>query len=413
MFELRSRASAPAIYLVMQVVVAFASGLMFTVLALMYIQVAAMDPLQLVLVGTAVEASYFLFEVPTGAWADTYSRRLSVVLGTAIVGLAFVGEGLLPFFAAIVVCEIGRGIGEAFISGAEDAWIAGEVGDDAIGPLFIRSHQLTAAAYLVSIIASVALGSIDVRLPVLLGGSLYVGLAAFLALSMPERGFTRVAGHQRSWAELAATTRDGIGAVRGRPVLLIIATIAFLGGVASEGKDRLEEAHFVVDLGLPVELSPVVWLGIIAFGARLISIVAVQAMRRWLLRLLTDDGRMARFLAALQAARVVSQLAFAWAPGFTLGLGAIWSQALLTSGGVMNAWTIRQIDPALRATVLSMNGTLNAVGQIAGGPPVGLLGSTLGIRAALTASALLLVPTVALFWRVGKTPRAPSAETAP
>lgn len=413
MFGLRSRASAPAVYLVMRAVVAFASGLMFTVLALMYIQVAGMDPLQLVLVGTALELAYFVFEVPTGALADTYSRRFSIVAGIAVVGMAFVVEGLLPLFAAIVLCEIGRGIGEAFISGAEDAWIAGEIGDEAIGPLFIRSHQLTAAAYLASIIASIALGSIDVRLPVVIGGTLYLGLAACLVVAMPERGFTRVASSQRSWTQLAATARDGTRAIRARPALLGLAAIAFFAGAASEGTDRLWEAHFVLDLGLPVELSPVMWLGAISFGGHLISIVATQAMRRWLLRLLTDDRRTADFLAALQAARIVSQLTFAWAPGFAVGLGAVLSQALLTSGGVMTAWTLRQIDPAVRATVLSMNGTLGAVGQVAGGPPVGLLGSTLGIRAALTASALLLVPTVALFRRAGTTQPAPVAEIAP
>lgn len=410
MFDLRSRTGAPAIYLVMRTVIAFASSLMFTVLALMYIQVARMDPLQLVLVGTALELAYFIFEVPTGALADTYSRRFSIILGTAIVGCTFIGTGLLPFFAAIIVFEVARGIGEAFMSGAVDAWIAGEIGDEAIGPLFIRSHQLAQAAALVAIVASVALGSIDLRLPVLVGGSLYVGLAAMLMLAMPERGFTRVPRSERSWAQLAATTRDGAAAVRGRPVLLSIAAIAFFAGAASEGKDRLEEAHFVIDLGLPVELSAVMWLGTIAFGGRLIGIIAVQAMRRWLLRRLTDDTWMARFLAALQAAHVASQLIFAWAPGFAVGLAAVWGQALLTSGGLMSAWTIRQVDPAVRATVLSMNGTLNAVGQVAGGPPVGLVGSTLGIRAALTASALLLLPTVALFYRASRAPRPASID---
>lgn len=402
MFGLRSRASAPAIYLVKRGVTAFAFGLIVTVLSLLYIQVAGMDPLQLVLVGTVLEATYLVLEIPTGALADTYSRRLSVIIGTAIVGLTFVGEALLPVFVAIVVCEAVRGVGEAFLSGAEDAWIAGEVGDDAIGPLFVRGHQIAQAGWLLSIVASVALGSIDLRIPVVLGGALFVLLAGILVIAMPERGFTRTRDQRRSWTKVASTARQGTRVMRAQPVLLMLAAITFFAGAASEGHDRLEEIHFLSNLGLPTVVSPVVWFGIISFGGSLISIAAVQLVRRRLLLLLADDRAMARALAAFQALRIVGQLAFAWAPGFAIGLTGVWSQALLTSGPVMNAWTIRQIDPSVRATVLSMNGTLSAIGQIAGGPPVGVLGSTVGIRAALTASALLLAPTVALFHLAGR-----------
>lgn len=410
MFGLRSRASASAIYLVMRGVTSFAFGLIVTVLALLYIQVAGMDPLQLVLVGTVLEAVYFVFEIPTGALADTYSRRLSVILGMAIVGLAWIGQGLAPFFVAILLCQAAIGIGEALRSGAEDAWIAGEVGDDAIGPLFIRGHQIGRAAWLSSIVASVLLGSVDVRIPVVVGGALQVGLAAFLVLVMPERGFTRTRSQQRSWTQVVTTARDGARVMRGQPVLLMLAAITFFASAASEGYDRLKEAHFISDLGLPGEFSPVVWFGIISFGGSLISIAAVQLVRRWLLRLLADDRSMARALASFQALQVVGQLAFAWAPGFAIGLAAVWSQALLASGPVMNAWTIRQIEPSVRATVLSMNGTLGGIGQVVGGPPVGLLGSALGIRAALTASALLLVPTAALFRLAARRPTPTAAE---
>src|SRR5687767_10084727 len=151
----------------------FAFGLVLTAYALLYIQVAGLDPLQLVLVGTALEVSYFIFEVPTGALADTYSRRFSVIAGFVICGLAWIGEALIPTFAAIVVLEMVRGIGEALLSGAEDAWIAGEVGDDAVAPLFLRGSQLTQAAASMSIPAGAVLGLLDLRTPVPVAAALF------------------------------------------------------------------------------------------------------------------------------------------------------------------------------------------------------------------------------------------------
>ncbi|TLM98697.1 MFS transporter, partial [bacterium] len=72
--------------------------MIFTVNLLYYILVAKLDPLQLVLVGTAVEASIFAFEIPTGVVADSYSRRLSVIIGIFLVGIAFIINGLFPVF---------------------------------------------------------------------------------------------------------------------------------------------------------------------------------------------------------------------------------------------------------------------------------------------------------------------------
>ena len=53
------------------------------------VEVAGLDPLQMVLVGTVLELSVFLFEIPTGVVADVVSRKLSVVIGHAMMGLGF------------------------------------------------------------------------------------------------------------------------------------------------------------------------------------------------------------------------------------------------------------------------------------------------------------------------------------
>ena len=57
----------------------FLGMLAFTVTAVYYVTEVGMSPLQLVLVGTLMEVSIFVFEVPTGIVADIYSRRLSIV----------------------------------------------------------------------------------------------------------------------------------------------------------------------------------------------------------------------------------------------------------------------------------------------------------------------------------------------
>lgn len=62
------------------------SFMMYSVVAAVYrIEVVGLNPFQLVLVGTVLEASVLLFEVPTGAVADTYGRKRSVITGFMLV----------------------------------------------------------------------------------------------------------------------------------------------------------------------------------------------------------------------------------------------------------------------------------------------------------------------------------------
>ncbi len=118
MFADRLGLSARSVYLLFGAWGGLAWSLINAAYVLYYITVAKLDPLQLVLVGTALEASYFVWEIPTGVLADTFSRRLSVIVGTGIIGISWMGEGLVPVFVAIVGFQILQGLGEAFTHGA-------------------------------------------------------------------------------------------------------------------------------------------------------------------------------------------------------------------------------------------------------------------------------------------------------
>jgi DHA3 family tetracycline resistance protein-like MFS transporter len=58
------------------------------------------------------------------------------------------------------------------------------------------------------------------------------------------------------------------------------------------------------------------------------------------------------------------------------------------------AWVNQKLEPNTRATVLSMSGQVDAIGQIAGGPAVGLVARTFSVVAALVTSGLLLSPAL-------------------
>ena len=368
--------------------------------AIYRVQAAGLNPLQLVLLGTALELSVFAFEVPTGIVADLYSRRLSVIVGYALIGAGFMLEGALPLFATILLAQVVWGIGYTFTSGAQDAWLADEIGEEGLAQAYLRASQVGRAGTLVGLLASIALGRANLAAPFLVSGGLLLGLALFLVLFMPETGFAPTPRPERtSWQKMGDTFRDGLGVVRGRPLLMLILSIALFFGLSSEGIDRLWEAHMLENFTFPAagDLEPVVWFGIISFATLLLGFVMTEVVRR---RVDVDDERVALIVQLLMSLLVVAGVvAFGLASGFGAAVAAVMAVHVFRGGirPLYWAWINKQIEPRVRATVLSMNGQVDAIGQVVGGPILGSVATAFSLRAAMVGVGLLLAPVTLLY----------------
>jgi DHA3 family tetracycline resistance protein-like MFS transporter len=389
-----------AVYLILQVSSAVIFSLIFTVDMVYQATVVGLSPLQLVLVGTALEATVFLFEVPTGVVADVRSRRLSIIIGHALMGAGFILEGAIPAFATVLVAQLLWGLGYTFTSGATQAWISDEIGEERAAHAFLRGSQAGRFGSLAAIPASVALGSASVALPIVVGGGSLILLAGFLALVMTEEGFSPTPPEERtSWGMMLKTVGDARALVRRRPVLLTLLGISLFYGLYSEGFDRLWTPHLLDNFAVPVldGVRPVVWFGLIRAVAAGVSIAAVEVVRRRV-----DVGRpgpIARALTGVTLLVTVALVAFGLVRSFWIAVGLFWLIGALrsVSAPLYDAWFNRRIDdPQVRATMFSVSGQANAIGQIAGGPAVGAVGNA-SMRAALVASGLLLAPVAPLY----------------
>jgi DHA3 family tetracycline resistance protein-like MFS transporter len=388
------------VYLILQAGSSLFFSLIFTVNMIYQVTVVGLSPLQLVLVGTTLEATAFLFEIPTGVVADVKSRRLSVIVGYVLMGLAFVVEGSLPYFGTVLLSQVVWGLGYTFTSGATQAWMADEVGAAHASEAFLRGAQASWIGALVAIPLSVALGSLNVQLPIVAGGGLMILLAGFLAVAMSEEGFQPTPpGERTTWGMMAQTVRDARGLVGRQPVLLALLAIGLFYGLYSEGVDRLWTPHLLDSFAPPFggQVDPVVWLGGLRAALLLGGLAASEVVRR---RVDTGQGRsLARLLAANAALIVAGLVLFGLVRSLWLAMAAFWLVGTLrrVAAPLHEAWYNRRIDdPQVRATLFSMTSQVDALGQIAGGPGVGLVGNV-SIRAALVVSALLLAPVVPLY----------------
>ena len=391
----------------------------WVVMAVYLVQELHLSPLQLVLMGTAMEAAVFLFEVPTGVVADTYSRRLSLVIGYLGMGVAWVAVGLVSAPWLIIALWAVWGLSYTFTSGAEEAWITDEVGVDKVGTVFLRAARYWQAGAVVGLALQVAVGAVSLRAGVILGGvfTIVCGLACIVL--MQETGFVRRPRAERAsaLAEMRSTAVAGARYAWAAPVIMLLVGVDFFMGTSSEAFDRLKEAHFLRDVGLPAvgELDPVVWFGIFWLAGMAIGFIAIGR----LIKRVERGGRpvVTGFLFAFTALELVTMLVFALTGSTWIAIAALLGVFLARdlAGPLYTIWLNEQItDSSVRATVLSISGQANAIGQAGGGPVLGAIGNVWGIRAALAAGALAIAPALGLYARaIAHHGREPELEELP
>lgn len=406
MFALsREKWNADAVYLINAGSQAFLFSMIFSVNMIYMVSTANLNPLQLVLVGTALEGAVFAFEIPTGIVADIYSRKLSIVIGVLITGTSFLVMGAFPLFGPILLSQLMWGFGYTFTSGATSAWMVDEIGEEKAGPIFLRAAQVENLAAIAGTLAAMVLGTLWLQLPILLGGALFIVLGLLLVLVMPEQGFKPTPPEDRNtWQQMGHVLQSGLQSVRRRPALIAILMISAIAGAASEGIDRLSTAHFIRDIGFPslAALQPVHWLGTMDIIFGLLVAGAARLVEK---RLDTNNQHtLIGSLAVVTLLRIGAILWFALAPGFPSAVMACAVMAITRRlrEPLSEIWINQEVDSQVRATVISMNGQADALGQITLGPAVGWLGTARSIRAALIASGLALLPVLVLYGRAPK-----------
>ncbi|VDG96565.1 Major Facilitator Superfamily [Lysinibacillus sphaericus] len=385
---------------------AFLSQLFFTLIVtvnLLYqVYTVKLDPLQLVLVGTVLELTVFLFEIPTGVVSDLKSRKLSIVIGYVLIGVGFLIEGLFPYFLAVLLAQIVWGIGYTFTSGARQAWIADEIGEERASEAFVRGAKIENMAQVIAIPLSIAIGYFMVRLPIIIGGVCTVGLAIYLMMNMTEENF-KPQNRERSltaWGSMKENLKQLITQVKVSAVMRILFLIALFVGFYSEGFDRLWLSHLseVVNLSSVTPEKLVILTGGIQFVVVLVSFAALHVVNRSSVYQKLTQIYLALFMASVLI--ILSLIGFATSTSVIalLGFFVIIQVTRTIMYPLEDIWLNKIIpDSSTRATFFSVKGQADAIGQIGGAPIIGVVATRYTIKTALIVSAILLTPVLFLY----------------
>ena len=412
----RHRQNAFTIYLIMTGAEWLIFSLYITVVYVYLATYVTNDPFQLVFITTVFTATTLIFEIPTGLVADVYSRRLSVIIGFAVMGIGGIIQGIFQVYVVFLFTEVVWGIGFTFISGAQDAWIADEIGEKRVADAYMRGSQVGQIAFLIGIPISTALGTIALNIPIILAGILFLLLAVFLILVMPEQGFQRSSQEEReSWGTMFSTFKESARLVRGRTVLTAILIISAVWGLSSSGFDNLWTVFMLENLTFPAwrSLEPVIWFGLINAVATILGLLGTEVVRRKVdINSQTVNVRTLMFLTFVTA---ICMVIFGLAGNFWLAVTVYCLSMTFRTicDPIFRTWINQNIESKVRATVMSMDSQAFSLGQMIGGSAIGAIGSAISLPVALVTTGLARIPVTILLARLvlqGKRKREEASE---
>ncbi|WP_461615196.1 hypothetical protein [Clostridium sp. Marseille-QA1073] len=102
---MKNKINSRKIYFIYIFLVSLFLTVVFTSSSLYQINNVGLNPLQLIIVGTVLESTYFIFEIPTGILSDLYSRKLSIIIGVALIGIAFIVMGSIEMIWTVMLSQ--------------------------------------------------------------------------------------------------------------------------------------------------------------------------------------------------------------------------------------------------------------------------------------------------------------------
>jgi len=371
---------------------------------------------QVFLVNAAFTAAMTLFEIPTGAVADTRGRKVSLQWSSFILFIGTLGYlvagtwgGGMPAF---IIASAVLGLGFTFFSGAAEAWAVDELKSagesDASASLFAHAATAASVTMLIGTILGGFLGNIDYRIPYILRAVLFLLMLSLTIFGMPETGWRPDGEKLKPTERIRRTLSDSFRYGLRIPALRQLMSITFILGIFMLWGFYALQPYIVNLAGKP----GAAWLSGLVTAAVTLSQICGQLLsgRR------KETSRISGLLSASMSVACVGALVtgLAGLPKILEILGQPFTPIVAVIGTMLMMGSLGYASPLFRsalhnripsekrATIVSLDSLVGSGGAIFGQPSLGRLAGRFGIASGYLAGAALFAltqPVIALFHR--------------
>ncbi len=254
------------LYYLVEVIFNFGFGLHFTSYVI-FLKSFDLSFLQINLVNFFFMIGVVLMEVPTGIFADIFSRKKSYTTGVLICSLGFLSYFMSQTFWTFVLSESIIALGMCFISGSLDAWLISElkIYKQSFNPtkIFSTNAIFTTLAQIISGLCGALIASVNLSWSWLLGAIILFILFLVAHYFMPDNFVKKSNGYKEHLSFYKNYSIDGLKEIKNNRSFLFLAILAIISALAVQPINMFWQPFFkdqysIVTLGW-------LWLGIKIF----------------------------------------------------------------------------------------------------------------------------------------------------
>ncbi|MBI5420761.1 MAG: MFS transporter [Parcubacteria group bacterium] len=168
---------------------------LFAGVYVMFLMAKGLNLLEVNLVNFFFFTTLFICEIPTGAFADVFGRKLSFVISCFLMSTGLFVYASATTFWFFVLAEVIAAIGSTFASGAFQAWLIEHLKlqgyEGSMGPIFAREQQLKSAVAIIAAVLGAYLASKNIALPWIVGGCIMFVAGILAVIYIREDEFER------------------------------------------------------------------------------------------------------------------------------------------------------------------------------------------------------------------------------
>jgi MFS family permease len=344
---------------------------------------------------SVLSISTFIFEIPTGAFADLYGRKTSVLLGYFLTAIAVIFLYFTRDFTIFVLIFFIWGLAGTFVSGAKESWVVDNLKykrkKHLIKSFFIKEQSITSIALFFSGFLGAYLvnkSGLSIIWPFAALSYLTTGI---ILIFIKEYKLTKEKTSKIS--DLLRQSKVSIKYALGHHVLFFIITATFFIMFRDAFGGDLVWQPFLKNLGLPVYAFGFIFSISTLFG------VFASLFSKPFSRLFKKEKN---YLAFLLLITIVLDFLVIFVNSYIFGVILLFLMfiTIYLFTPINSNFFHSHIPGKLRATVTSFNGMVIALAYALSSPLSGYLADIISPRYTIALGSIILIPALILYLKI-------------
>ncbi|MGK0209614.1 MAG: MFS family permease [Patescibacteria group bacterium] len=347
---------------------------------------------QISLLMTSLFLSQIIFEIPTGAIADIYGRKTSVILCYTFELIAMLAIFFTDKFEILVAIFALIGLSQTLHSGAMDAWVVDQVGKKYSKVYFARNRGMQAAGIIFAGMLGVLLvkqWGLRIIWPVSAFGMV---VSILILLCITEDYKPQKVRIRESYKELRKQVKKTLTYAKNHHIIYNLLLGALLYSIAVSFMRNIVYATYLKELGLPDYALGYIWTAIMVITL-LASLISLKIGNNKTEKKAIIISYI--LLAILTTAIILTSSILAMIIILLLTVGII--EAI---NPVKKHFLHRNTPNKIRASLQSVESMVLALGIVISYPIVGFAIDKIGPQYTFALTGLLLIPAVIIYSKI-------------